>query len=47
MPDVSFLSILSLGTIAAVVIIGIVQFTRVRNSQKKRGEKPGGIAGPS
>lgn len=47
MPDVSLLSTLSLVTIAIVLAAGIFQFTRIRKSQAKRGEKPGGMAGPS
>lgn len=47
MADISLLSMLSLATIAIVLILGVVQFFRVRNSQAKRGEAPGGMAGPS
>ena len=38
--------ILSFVTLLIVVGIGIYQFTRNRGSQKKRGETPGGMAGP-
>lgn len=47
MPDITLLSALSIGTLVAVLAIGITQFIRVRKSQEKRGEHPGGIAGPS
>jgi hypothetical protein len=40
------LSTLSLVTLAAVVVACIWQFVRVRRSQARRGEKPGGMAGP-
>lgn len=46
MPDITLLSALSLFTLAAVVAIGIAQLIRVRKSQAKRGEHPGGVAGP-
>lgn len=39
--------VLAVATLAIVLIIGFVQFGRNRHSQAKRGEKPGGIAGPS
>ena len=38
--------ILSFGTLVAVLGIGIYHFVRNRGSQKKRGETPGGMAGP-
>ena len=47
MADISLLSMLSLGTLVAVLIVALYLFARVRQSQVKRGEKPGGIAGPS
>jgi len=40
--DVSLLSVLSIFTLIAVVAIGVWQWLRVRQSQRKRGEKPGG-----
>ncbi len=47
MHDVSLLAMLSLATLVLVLCIGIYLFLRNRQSQIKRGEKPGGIAGPS
>jgi len=38
--------LLSFVTLVAVLGIGIYHFVRNRGSQKKRGETPGGIAGP-
>ena len=38
--------VLSFVTLIAVLGIGVWQFKRVRTSQAKRGEHPGGIAGP-
>ncbi len=38
--------VLSFVTLLIVVCIGIWQLRRVRNSQAKRGEHPGGVAGP-
>jgi len=38
--------VLSIATLAAVVLIGVWQLKRVRHSQAKRGEHPGGAAGP-
>ena len=38
--------ILSFVTLIIVVCVGIYQLRRVRGSQEKRGERPGGIAGP-
>ena len=46
MHDVTLLSSLSMVTLALVLAIGIYQFVKVRRSQAKRGEHPGGIAGP-
>ena len=46
METLSIPAILSIVTLGAVVIIGVVQLMRVRRSQAKRGEHPGGIAGP-
>ena len=47
MPDITLLSALSIVTLIAVLAIGIAQLVRVRKSQRKRGEHPGGMAGPS
>jgi hypothetical protein len=38
--------ILSFVTLAIVLVVAVFQFMRVRKSQAKRGEHPGGIAGP-
>lgn len=38
--------VLSFVTLLIVVGVGIWQLRRVRGSQEKRGERPGGIAGP-
>jgi hypothetical protein len=38
--------ILSFVTLVIVLGIGVYQFMRVRKSQAKRGEHPGGVAGP-
>ena len=38
---------LSLITLIVVLALGFFQLKRVRASQAKRGETPGGIAGPS
>ncbi len=38
--------ILSFVTLLIVLGVAIYQFMRVRKSQAKRGEHPGGIAGP-
>jgi len=38
--------ILSFVTLVIVPAVAIHQFMRVRKSQAKRGEHPGGIAGP-
>lgn len=44
--DQTLLIVLSLFTLVVVLGIGAFQFRRVRQSQEKRGEHPGGIAGP-
>ena len=46
MHDVTLLSTLSIVTLVIVLALGIVQVMKVRRSQAKRGEHPGGIAGP-
>ena len=38
---------LSIVTIGIVLCVGVFLFFHNRNSQHKRGEKPGGLAGPS
>ncbi len=38
--------VLSFVTLLIVLGIGIYQLKRVRGSQAKRGEHPGGVAGP-
>ena len=38
--------LLSFVTLVIVVGVGVWQLKRVRGSQDKRGEHPGGIAGP-
>lgn len=38
--------VLSFVTLLVVLCVGIYQLRRVRGSQKKRNERPGGIAGP-
>ncbi len=38
--------VLSFVTLLIVLGVGVWQLKRVRNSQAKRGEHPGGIAGP-
>lgn len=38
--------VLSIITLVAVLAIGGFQYMRVHKSQEKRGEKPGGVAGP-
>ena len=45
-PEFSLPVVLSFATLAAVLGIGIYLFVRNRGSQLKRGERPGGIAGP-
>jgi len=47
MPDFSLPTILSFVTIIIVLVIACVLLMRARRSQAKRGETPGGIAGPS
>jgi len=44
--QISLPVILSFVTLIIVLGIGIWQLKRVRQSQEKRGEHPGGIAGP-
>lgn len=39
--------VLSFTTLAIVVAVAVFLLMRARNSQAKRGETPGGIAGPS
>ena len=39
--------VLALATLIIVLGLGFHQFSRIRHSQAKRGEKPGGVAGPS
>ena len=39
--------VLSLATFGLVAAIAVFMLMRSRNSQAKRGETPGGIAGPS
>lgn len=46
MADVSLLSVLSIVTLVLVLAYGVFQLVRVRRSQARRGEHPGGIAGP-
>lgn len=46
METLSIPAILSIVTLGAVLVIGVIQFMRVRKSQAKRGEHPGGVAGP-
>ncbi len=38
--------VLAVGTLVVVLFVGSIQLKRIRNSQHKRGEHPGGIAGP-
>lgn len=45
--DFSLPVVLSFATLLAVLAIGVVQLMRVRRSQAKRGEAPGGLGGPS
>lgn len=47
MDAVSLLSTLAIFTLIAVLAVGVWQFVRVRKSQARRGETPGGAAGPS
>lgn len=44
--NISLPVILSIVTLLAVLVIGLYQWKRVRGSQAKHGEHPGGIAGP-
>ncbi|MBC7800459.1 MAG: hypothetical protein H7Z10_07545 [Gemmatimonadaceae bacterium] len=46
METLSIPAILSLVTLGGVLVIAVIQFRRVRKSQEKRGEHPGGVAGP-
>ena len=46
MESLSLPAVLSIVTLIAVLVIGGYQYMRVHKSQKDRGEKPGGIAGP-
>ena len=39
--------VLSFATLGVVLIVGAVLLMRSRRSQAKRGETPGGVAGPS
>lgn len=39
--------VLQMATFILVLGVAVVLFRRARQSQKKRGEEPGGIAGPS
>lgn len=45
-PTISLPIILSFVTLVIVLGLGVWQLMRVRNSQAKRGEHPGGVAGP-
>ena len=47
MNTVSLLATLAILTLIIVAGYGVWQFMRNRQSQKKRGETPGGVAGPS
>lgn len=46
-PTFPLLVWLSLATLVIVLVVAFFQLKRVRQSQEKRGETPGGIAGPS
>ena len=46
MSNISLPVILSLVTLVIVVGIGLFLLAKARRSQAKRGEHPGGIAGP-
>lgn len=46
MESISLPVLLSIVTLVAVLGIGAWQYMRVHKSQKERGEKPGGVAGP-
>jgi hypothetical protein len=39
--------VLALATLGIVLFLGLHQLGRIRHSQAKRGERPGGVAGPS
>ncbi len=45
--DISLPVILSFATLGIVLAAGVFLLMRARRSQAKRGETPGGIAGPS
>ena len=45
--DLSLPVLLSFVTLAIVLGVGVFLLMRARNSQAKRGETPGGVAGPS
>ena len=45
--DLSLPIVLSFTTLVIVVAVAVFLLMRARNSQAKRGETPGGIAGPS
>lgn len=45
--DFSLPVILSFTTLVIVVAVAVFMLMRARNSQAKRGETPGGIAGPT
>lgn len=47
MENLSLPVVLSFVTLVIVIAVAAIMLTRVRNSQKKRHETPGGIAGPS
>lgn len=38
--------VLAVGTLVVVLFVGSIQLKKIRNSQRKRGEHPGGVAGP-
>ncbi len=38
--------VLAIGTLVVVIVVAFVQLRRHRQSQLKRGEAPGGMAGP-
>ena len=44
--NISLPVVLSFVTLLIVLGVGMWQLKRVRNSQTKRGEHPGGVAGP-
>lgn len=47
MESLSLPIVLSIVTLIAVLAIGGYQYLRVHKSQRDRGEKPGGVAGPN